>query len=189
VFEIKYTIFPDDVVQLRTLDLTTFERDFSNIYGTFTLVVDGKEYIPYPDNLDIPVGALRLFSELLVTHFEMLVEAAAIIETSKFVAMKYPENNWTWLELRTDGDLLSIREVSIESQNLNELVVTNEKLLQTAEHNRVDHIHGELSKADFKQEIHIKVRSFLREINEINTSLLECRIFTKLKAFIACPVE
>ncbi|MFC6650282.1 hypothetical protein ACFTAO_27220 [Paenibacillus rhizoplanae] len=43
-FEIKYELFEDQVEELRTVDTATFDKEWHQIYGAFTLVVDGHEF-------------------------------------------------------------------------------------------------------------------------------------------------
>lgn len=37
MFEIKYEIFEDDVDELRELDILTFDKEYNQIYGVFTI--------------------------------------------------------------------------------------------------------------------------------------------------------
>ncbi|MFJ8459466.1 hypothetical protein ACIQ57_10075 [Lysinibacillus xylanilyticus] len=51
MFEIKYEIFEDDVEELRVMDLLTFDKEYNQIYGSFTLTVGGHDFIPYPPDV------------------------------------------------------------------------------------------------------------------------------------------
>ena len=43
VFEIKYEIFEDAIEELKTIDVGLFDKEWHQIYGSFTLVVGGHD--------------------------------------------------------------------------------------------------------------------------------------------------
>ncbi|WP_068986867.1 hypothetical protein [Lysinibacillus xylanilyticus] len=84
MFEIKYEIFEDDVEELRVMDMLTFDKEYNQIYGSFTLTVGGHDFIPYPPD-HIPLSAKRLYSELILTYFELLNILRLVVQTKAMV--------------------------------------------------------------------------------------------------------
>ena len=116
VFEIKYELFEDNIEELKTIDKGIFDKEWHQIYGPFTLVVGGHEFIAYPTQ-NMPISAKRLYSELILTHFDLLIDVYNSLESYDYIALKYVENSWTWLEIQVRNDILVLRELNYETNS------------------------------------------------------------------------
>ncbi|MDQ0192791.1 hypothetical protein J2T20_001140 [Paenibacillus wynnii] len=65
-------------------------------------------------SMDMPLSAKRIFSELLLTHFDLLIDVYNSINSHDYIALKYVENSWTWLEIQVDNDILVLSELNYE---------------------------------------------------------------------------
>lgn len=177
IFEIKYELFEDNIEELQTIDRLTFDKEWHQIYGVFTLVVGGHEFIPYPAE-NLPPSAKRIYSELLLTHFNLLIDVYNTLSTDDYVAIKYVENSWSWLEIQADDEVLTLSELNHEVTSLDNLFQTDKLLLKNASFGSFSKIR--INKKDFLNEIKLKTNHFIREIQGINSSLLDSNYFSKL---------
>lgn len=180
IFEIKYEIFEDDLDELKVIDLRTFDIEFHQIYGTFTLVVDGQELFPYPSS-EMPLSAKRIFSELILTHFELLIQVHDALKTHDYVALKYVENPWTWLEIKVDGEQYILSELKYDISPLKSLVCTDRNQLKDALRNSISNVR--IAKKEFESELKRNLRKFVHEIENINISLLKSQYLSKVLQF------
>jgi hypothetical protein len=178
MFKIKYEIFKDDIEDLRVMDVMTFDGEYKQIYGLFTLTVGEHDFIPYPPD-NIPLSAKRIYSELILTHFKHLNELVKLLDTHHYVALKYIENATTWLELKVEKDLIIISELEYEARtSLDSLLCTDGKLLRNAKYGSFEQIT--VLKKHFENEIKNKTQLFIEEISSINPVLLESKFFKQI---------
>ncbi|WP_339218368.1 hypothetical protein [Paenibacillus sp. FSL H8-0332] len=179
VFEIKYELLEDQVEELRTVDTATFDKEWHQIYGPFTVIVDGHEFIPYPPP-DMPLSAKDLYSELILTNLDLLVDACNYLNSHKYLALKYVENCWTWLEIQVDDEVLILSELNHE--------IPYRYLIQTDKFLLIDAPYGSFSnirvhKSEFINEIRTRIIEFVKEIQAINSELLKSVYFSNLLGF------
>ncbi|MEW9672779.1 hypothetical protein [Ammoniphilus sp. 3BR4] len=181
LFEIKYEIFEDDVAEFRNINVSTFDADYGQIYGLLTIVLGGYEFIPYPPE-DLPLSAKRVFSELILRHFELLIDVLSTIKTNDYVALKYIENPFTWLEIKVQKDSLEVTELEFdEYESLDSLIITDKSYFYGARYGSFKQVI--IPHSEFEMEIRKKVKAFIREINSINPNLLKSKYFTHLLNF------
>ncbi|MED4583638.1 hypothetical protein P9578_12705 [Brevibacillus choshinensis] len=178
--EIKYEIFEDHVEELKKITVDIFNKEFHQVYGTFTIIINNFEYIPYPPE-DLPLSAKGFFSELILTHFEFLIEAVLYLEKADYLCMKYIENPFTWLEIKVKGENLLISELEIEIDPLNNWIHTDQSLFLNAKVGSIE--DSVLTRTEFISEIQLALGRFLGEIKEINPDLLRSIYFAKLIDF------
>lgn len=178
-FEIKYELLEDQVEELRTVDTATFDKEWHQIYGPFTVIVDGHEFIPYPPS-DMPLSAKDLYSELILTNLDLLVDACNSLNSHNYLALKYVENSWTWLEIEVENEILILSEKNGE--------IPYRYLIQTDKFLLIDAAYGSFSnirvhKNEFINEIRTKIIGFIRKIQAINSEILNSVYFSKLLGF------
>ncbi|WP_078410778.1 hypothetical protein [Priestia abyssalis] len=178
MINIKYEIFEDDVEELRIIDVLTFDKEYHQIYGLFTLTVGEHNFIPSPPD-NIPLSAKRSYSELILTHFKLLNETVSLLDTNGYVALKYIENDSQWLELKVEKDLIKVSELKYEIRtSLDSFICTEEKFLRGAKYGSFKEIT--VLKKQFENEVKKKTRLFLEEIKSINPVLLESKFFNRI---------
>ncbi|MEK4515490.1 hypothetical protein NSS64_09465 [Paenibacillus sp. FSL H8-0122] len=178
-FEIKYEVFEDQIEELRTVDTATFDKEWHQIYGAFTLVIGGHEFISYPTS-NMPLTVKHTFSELILTHLDLLVDGCNSLNSHKYLALKYVENSCTWLEIQVDDEVLILSELNHE--------IPYRYLIQTDKFLLIDAPYGSFSnirvhKSEFINEIRTKIIEFIKEIQAINSELLKSVYFSKLLGF------
>ncbi|ASA22400.1 hypothetical protein [Paenibacillus donghaensis] len=180
IFEIKYELFEDDVEELKTIDVPTFDKEWHQIYGLFTIVIDGQELFPYPTQ-NMPLSAKKTYSELILTHFKLLVDVYNTLKSSDYVALKYVENPWTWLEIQADNDNLVLNELKYEIVPLESLICTDKFLLKDAPYDSFSNV--KIHKNDFFSEIRNKIINFVLDIQAINSEILASAYFSSVLNF------
>lgn len=180
VFEIKYELFEDDIEELKTIDQVIFDKEWHQIYGLFTLVVDGHEFIAYPAQ-NIPLSAKRIFSELLLTQFDLLIDVYNSISSHDYITLKYVENSWSWLEIQAENEILILSELNYEITSLKKLVQTDRFLMKNVPFGSFANVR--IHKNDFLNEIRIKTIKFIKDIQAINSSILGSVYFSKVSNF------
>lgn len=173
-------MFEDDIEELKTIESGIFDKKWHQIYGLFTLVIGGHEFVAYP-NQNMPLSAKRMFSELLLTHFDLLIDVFNLINSHDYIALKYIENSWSWLEIQVENETLIISELNYEISSLKDLVQTDRFLLKNASYGSFSKIRTH--KNDFLSEIRIKTINFIEDIQGINGSILGSVYFSKLLNF------
>lgn len=173
---IKYEIFEDDVEDLRKIDLVTFDEEYSEIYGNFTVIIDEEEFIPYPSDTD-SLSDKRFYSELILTHFSLLNQVLKLINKEDYIALKYVENSTDWLEFKVKKDSLIISFLNYDERNIpsNRLICTNERFFKRAKYGLIK--QRIVSKNNFENELKEKTSIFLEEIKRINPSILKSKSF------------
>lgn len=179
VFEIKYELLEDQIEELGTVDTATFDKEWHQIYGAFTLVVDGHEFIPYPTP-NMPLSAKHIYSELILTNLDLLVDACNSLNSHKYIALKYVENSWTWLEIQVDDEVLILSELNHEIP-YRYLIQTDKFLLIDAPYGSFSNVR--INKSEFVNEIRTKIIEFIQEIQAINSEILKSVYFSKLLRF------
>lgn len=178
MFKIKYEIFEDDVEELRVMDMLTFDKEYNQIYGSFTVTFGGHDFIPYPPD-HIPLSAKRLYSELILTYFELLNEAVTLLVHHHYIAIKYIENNSTWLELRVEKDCIKVSELECEiGPSWNSLICTEEKYFTDAKFGSFHDIT--ILKEQFENEVKEKTQMFIEEIKCMNPMIVESKFFKRI---------
>ncbi|EFM10642.1 conserved hypothetical protein [Paenibacillus curdlanolyticus YK9] len=180
-FEIRFEIFEDDIEELRAMDVKTFDKEFHEIYGPFTMRVDGHEWIPYPSD-GLPLSAKRIYSELILTHFNLLVDVLAALDAHTYVALKYIENSWTWFVFEAHADQLSLSKLKAEEGSCTGLICTTPSLLKDAQV-QITSIFR-IARSEFEQEIKDAITRLMAQIRAINLPLLESHYFRKVRRFL-----
>lgn len=181
MFEIKYEVFEDDIIELQTMNIQAFTTQFNQIYGCFTLVINGIEYLPFPSH-GMRLETKRIFSELILTHFEFLIDTYLELQKNNYVAIKYVENSWTWLEfIRKENDLI-ISQLNIDLAVNSSVFQTNNKFFVNAEKEEI--FNEKILWSDFETEIIIKTKELLNNLTIINRNILEVKCFDQLRQFI-----
>ncbi|ULO09609.1 hypothetical protein H1230_13050 [Paenibacillus sp. 19GGS1-52] len=173
-------MFEDDIEELKTIERGIFDKEWHQIYGPFTLVVGGHEFIAYPTQ-NIPLSAKRLYSELILTHFDLLIDVYNSLKSYDYIALKYVENSWTWLEIQVENDILVLSELNYETTILKDLFIIDKSVLKIASFGSFSNIR--ISKIDFLSEIRIKTIQFFEEIQGINSNILDSVCFSKVLNF------
>ncbi|MEK3878326.1 hypothetical protein [Paenibacillus sp. FSL M7-0420] len=179
-FEIKYEVFEDQIEELRTVDTATFDKEWHQIYGAFTLVIGGHEFISYPTS-NMPLTVKHTFSELILTHLDLLVDGCNSLSMHKYIALKYVENSWTWLEIEVENEILILSEKNGEIP-YRYLIHMDKRLLENVPYGSFANIR--IPKSDFVNEVRAKIIEFIKEIEAINGEIIKSVYFSKLLAFI-----
>ncbi|ACT02346.1 hypothetical protein [Paenibacillus sp. JDR-2] len=179
MFEIKYEIFEDHISELEAVDIETFTKEFNQIYGCFTIIINGIEYIPFPST-EMSLETKHIFSELILRHFESLIDAYLELQKNNYVAIKYIENGWTWLEFVRKENELTVSELNIEIQVRNYIQNKN-KFFKRAK--KVGIINEKIQWSDFETEVITKTIELLNNIKIINSHVLEAKCFDQLRSF------
>ncbi|WP_027625597.1 hypothetical protein [Clostridium lundense] len=183
VFEIKYFIFEDDKEDFSIMSLEEFEREFTNIYGMFTVIFDGNKFISYLDEEnECPLEARRVFSELINAYFDGLIYIVSHLEEYSFFYLKYIENSTTWLKFSVKETEILVSEIEINwnqemNNGLKNIVTTHSELFNTP----IQETWGDvrLKKEIFKAEVTDKLFSFISEIKSTNQNILKSKIFSE----------
>ncbi|WPC41183.1 hypothetical protein [Clostridium sp. JS66] len=183
LFEIKYSIFEDHKEELRSMSLEEFESEFTNIYGMFTLIFDGNEFIPYLDGEnEFPLEVRQGFSELINEYFDGLIYIVSHLEEYPFFYLKYIENDTTWLKISVEEKKMLVSEIEIDwntemNNGLKGIVTTNSELFDTPLQEKWGNV--EVEKDIFKAKVTEKLFSFISEIKSANQNVLKSKIFDK----------
>lgn len=179
MFEIKYEIFEDDLLSFHDMDTQTFIRDYNQVYGCFTLIVNGIEYLPFPSP-EMKLETKRIYHELVLTHFDLLIEVYYELQRNNYVALKYIENTWTWLELISKDNELIISQLNIEAP-LDNIVQINSNFFANA--NREEIVNEKIRWCDFETELHSKTKGLVQRITEINPHIIKAKCFDQIIQF------
>ncbi|WP_336764505.1 hypothetical protein [Paenibacillus sp. USHLN196] len=179
MFIIKYEIFEDDIHELREIDFQTFNQEYNQIYGCFTLIVNGIEYLPYPLP-EMRLETKRVYSELILTHFDFLIDVYYQLPKNNYVALKYNENHWTWLEFIKEGNELIVSELNYEIHEGSSLQ-TDRELFINAIKEKI--INERIQWADFEKELISKTKEFFKTLQEINESIIVSNCFKQIRSF------
>ncbi|MDU0204886.1 hypothetical protein ACYEXS_35400 [Paenibacillus sp. MAH-36] len=181
MFEIKYEIFEDDIAEIQGMDIHTFIDEYNQIYGCFTLIINGIEYLPYPSP-EMRLETKRIYSELILTHFEFLIDAYSELQMNNYVALKYIENPWTWLEfIRNENELLVSKLNNDNSVDSDSPLQTNIELLGNAKKEGI--INEMLRWNDFETELKAKTKELLSKITTVNCHILKAKCFDRIQRF------
>ncbi len=183
LFKIKYSIFEDDIEEFRNMKLEEFEKEYTHIYGMFTLVFGGNQFIQYLDEEDqYPLEAKHIFSELITTYFDALIYITDHLDDFEYLYLKYIENRSTWLELHVEENeiLVSSLKVGWDVEMNNELknsVSTERGFFESPKEIEWDNVR--IRKDKFKIELNESLYNFLKEIKAVNQSILSSKLFSK----------
>lgn len=180
MFEIKYEIFEDDISELRSIDIQSFTNEYNQIYGCFTVIVNGIEYLPFPSR-EMRLETKRIYSELILTHLELLFDAYLELQKSNYVALKYFENPWTWLEFVRKENELVVSKLSIDISVGSNPVQTNNEFFVNAK--KEDIINETILWNDFETEVITETKELLNKIRLINCHILEAKCFDRIQLF------
>lgn len=180
MFEIKYEIFEDDISELRSIDIQSFTNEYNQIYGCFTVIVNGNEYLPFPSR-EMRIVTKRIYSELILTHLELLIDAYLELQKSNYVALKYIENPWTWLEFVRKENELVVSKLSIDISVGSNPVQTNNEFFVNAK--KEDIINETILWNDFETEVITETKELLNKIRLINCHILEAKCFDRIQLF------
>lgn len=181
MFEIKYEIFEDDILEFRTIDLQTFNKEYNQIYGCFTIIVNGIEYLPYPSP-EMGLETKRIYSELILTHFDFLIDVYHQLQKRNYIVLKYIENTQTWLEFIKEGNELIVSQLNLEVHE-GPSIRTNRKLFINALKKEI--INEIIHWGDFEKELITKSNELIKTLQELNKNILKANCFTKLRLFAA----
>ncbi|MFX3632761.1 MAG: hypothetical protein ACE3L7_06770 [Candidatus Pristimantibacillus sp.] len=189
MFEIKYEIFEDDILELGEIGLKTFNTKFNTIYGCFTIMINGIEYISYPSS-EMRLETKRIYSELIVVHFNSLIDAYTQLKVGDYVTVKYIENSFTWLEFIKEGNKLIMSELNIDvpSHLMISTDISISPYIRTGKEIFIDAKKGDIfneiiSWGDFESELISKSKEFIKTLQEINKDILTANCFDKVKLF------
>ncbi|MGF7036759.1 hypothetical protein J2T17_007836 [Paenibacillus mucilaginosus] len=179
MIEIKYEIFEDDISNFHEMDIQTFISEYNQLYGCFTLIINGIEYLPFPSP-EMRLDTKRIYSELVLTHFDFLIEVYYELQKNNYVALKYIENSWTWLGfVRKDNELL-VSQLNIEIP-MNNPIQTNSEVLTNS--NREEIVNEKVLWCDFETELYSKTKGLLQRITEINPHIVKAKCFDQISQF------
>lgn len=179
MFEIKYEIFEDHISELCVIDLKTFNKEYNQIYGCFTLMVNGIEYLQFPSP-EMRLETKHIFSELILTHFEFLIDAYFELITGDYIALKYIENPWTWLEFIRNGDSLIVNEYHHDKFN-QQALITDREFLVNADKKGI--VNQTITWDEFENELVRKTKELLSVIEQTNHNIIQAPCFSKIKDF------
>ncbi|MBH5316519.1 hypothetical protein I6N90_01700 [Paenibacillus sp. GSMTC-2017] len=137
-------------------------------------------------SVSYPPPELRLeskhgFSELILTHFEILFEVYYKLQQNNYVAMKYIENPWTWLEFVKEGNELVISELRIEHHEVSYIQTNRDPFVNV----KKEYIINErVLWADFEYDLITKAKELIKTIEEINENMVTSKCFNGIKQFI-----
>ncbi|RAV23381.1 hypothetical protein [Paenibacillus contaminans] len=179
MFEIKYEIFEDDVDEFRLIDLKTFNKEYNQIYGCFTIIVYGIEYLPYPSS-EMRLETKRVYSELILTHFNFLIDVYYQLQKNCYAALKYIENSWTWLEFIQEGNELVVSQLNLELKD-GPIIRTDRELFINARREEI--IYEKIFWGDFEKELITKSKELIKTMQELNENILSSNCFSKIIRF------
>ncbi|CAM4408570.1 hypothetical protein FHS16_001100 [Paenibacillus endophyticus] len=181
MFDIKYEIFEDDILEFRIIDLQTFKEEYNQIYGCFTIIINGIEYLSYPSP-EMGLETKRIYSELILTHFDFLIDVYYQLQKNNYVVLKYIENPQTWLEFIKEGNELIVSQLNLEIHE-GPLIRTKRKLFINALKEEI--INETILFGDFEKELISKSKELIKTLQELNKKILTANCFTKIKLFAA----
>lgn len=179
MFEIKYEIFDDDILELRAIDLQTFNKEYNQIFGCFTIIVNGIEYLSYPSP-EMRLETKRIYSELILTHFDFLIDVYYQLQKNNYAALKYIENHCTWLEFIQEGNELVVSQLNLEIHE-GPLIRTDRELFINAIKEEI--INETIQWGDFEKELISKTKEFIKTLQELNKKIITSNCFTKIRLF------
>ncbi|MEK3917302.1 hypothetical protein [Paenibacillus sp. FSL H7-0331] len=138
------------------------------------------DHAAYPSP-NLPLSAKRIYSELILTHFELLIDVYNALKSHDYVALKYFEYSWTWLEIQVDSDYLVLSELKYEIMSLKNMICTDKFLLKDATCDSFSNVR--IHKNDLIHEIRNKTIDFIIEIQGLNNDILSSIYFTQLMNF------
>lgn len=179
MIEIKYEIFDDDILELRTIDFQTFHEEYNQIYGCFTISVNSIEYLPYPSP-EMRLETKRIYSELILTHFDFLIDVYYQLQRTTYAALKYIENSWTWLEFIREGNELVVSQLNIEIHGGGPLRTDRELFINAI---KEEIINERIQWGDFEKELIAKTKEFIKTLHELNGNIVTANCFSKIRLF------
>jgi hypothetical protein len=157
---------------LITANLSQIEQEHRNIYGEFNIVAGNQCYLPYPTEEQLGKNP-ELFSELLLTHFEQLNIVARTFEeqNSNYVAIRYIESPWVWLEFKRINDLVYVSEIYLSDGDIKQLISYEEHHFTGS---RVEEGFSIcITIAELLIEVNTKTNIFIEELKRLNPILIE----------------
>lgn len=179
MIEVKYEIFEDDIFDLHTIDIQTFTKEYNQIYGCFTLIINGIEYLPYPSR-EMRLETKRIYSELILTHFDFLISAYSELQKNNYVALKYIENHWTWLEFIRKENELILSKLNIDISVSNPIQTNNEVFVSAK---KEEIMNEKILWNEFEVEVITKTKDLLNNIGSINCHILKAKCFDQIRLF------
>lgn len=182
-FRIKYSLFDKYLNEMKTMSLEEIEYEFSSIYGQFTFEVSDYQYQTFYDQGVIPEEFLT--SELVDTHFGLLLSVVTNLDQKTKVYTKYIDNSWTWLKFEIDESTIKIQELecydSVEDEGFSSSVVIGEHV----RFERAKHIHGPfiVEKVCFLEEYNGAIKRFIDDLRSANELILESKHLRNLMKY------
>jgi len=173
--KIIYKIYYEN--ELKSADLDELEKEFKNIYGEFNIVLGDNYYLPYPSEETIGKNP-EIFSESLLVHFEQLLLVAKSFKEqfSDYVAIRYIESPWVWLEFRRSKDYVYISEIFYEAGDLGEFIVYKDKYFINS--NREKDISICIKVNELIDEVVNKTEGFIQDLIKINPLIIKSSSIT-----------
>lgn len=183
IFRIRYKIFEEDIKELETLDYDGIIREFTSIYGWFSIEINNHCYLYFPSSdYEKEMQEIRGLSEIISTHFSHLIEAYKCLKKSNYVAIKYIENPITWLEINRQNDLLTISKLRYPLADKMKAIEINKDLFIGAQKSEI--IDQTIYWKQFEDELTNKTKEFITELETMNPILLEVPYFKDIVQFV-----
>ncbi|WP_214629723.1 hypothetical protein [Paenibacillus agaridevorans] len=175
--KIIYKIYYEE--ELKAANLLQLEQEHNQIYGEFNIVFGSQYYLPYPTEETIGKHP-EIFSELLLTHFDQmnLVCMSLGEQVTNYVAIRYIESPWVWLEYKRVNDRIFVSEIFHEDGGPNSYVSFEEEYFQRSKKEKIACIPLN----ELLVEVTRKTNSFIEELQKINPLLSESKA---IKSFLS----
>jgi|GEM_PF-3065832 len=184
-FRIKYILFDEYLNEMKTMSLEEIEYEFSSIYGQFTFEVGDYQYLTFLDQDGIPEELLP--SELVDTHFALLLSVIKNLDKKTNVYIKYIENAWTWLKFEIDESTIKIQELECYDSGDDGEFSSNVVIGEHARFESVKLVKGShlVKKHLFLEEYNRALSGFINKLRSVNKLILQSKHLRTLMAYYA----
>ncbi|KKI92784.1 hypothetical protein WQ54_07870 [Bacillus sp. SA1-12] len=178
---IKFKIFEEELEELKLLNKSSFDRDYGQLYGNFTMVFNGVEYPSYP-SLDSSLEETRLYSEPILTHLNNLIDATNSLETDNFIAILSPCDVGNWLIIERKLSKISFSHVKLKERYYNSNFNLNKAKFINSKEGLFKDI--EIDFNNLRKEIKTSCLILLGQIEQMNKDILDSKSLQKIKSYI-----
>ncbi|UKS29631.1 hypothetical protein LOZ80_12120 [Paenibacillus sp. HWE-109] len=102
------------------------------------------------------------------------------LKKTNYVALKYIENPWTWLEFSREDNKIIISELKIEIHDVRPILTDRELFIKALRNNIINET---ILWNDFEKELFSKSNELIEKIQELNKSILKSKRFDQISLF------
>ncbi len=183
MFKLEYQIFETDEELNKNIDLMKKEG-MNTIYGYILLTFNSNEIGDLISNYGIinpnlEENEMYLYEENLCWWFDTLLRVTELLDDYEYVRFKELESLDAWVSLEKDNKKLKVISFYYYDRKTPD-VISTEKI-----HSDDVEFREEIDIEEFRNNIIIKVKKFIKELEEINPDLLQLSEVVELLEFIS----